>query len=143
MPPSVSLAGPAMPVPWPPSERRASPGAAPPLPELRSFSLYSFPSVHHLSLSKGRSWLQVTQSASVAGNGQELWRIGTAQRKGAIGAQHPQLPATTAWAAALRSCPTRSSGDGEDSGNEGSCTPKPFWFLGPKGLQALRCSVAL
>lgn len=107
VPLAVSLAGPAMRALWPPPERSASPGAAPPLTEARSFSLRSFLSMHHLSLSKGRTCLQVTPC------------IGSGERTGVVEGWHypekrsdlgtaPPVPflAAAAQTTALCSCPT-------------------------------------
>lgn len=83
--------------------------------------------LHHLSLSQGSSCLHLTQSASAAGNGQELWRIGTTQRKGATGGQHPQrcsLPPLHRLQLST-AAPYDLLGMGR-TGNEVNCTPKTF-----------------
>lgn len=55
---------------------------------------------------------------------QDSYRPG--QRSGWGTASPAPSPATAAWAPGLCSCPTPSSGDEENSGNKGSCAPKPF-----------------
>lgn len=123
VPLAVSLVGPAMPAPWPPHERGASPSAFPLLLEPRP-SPSAPSSVQCLSLFKGRSCLQVAQTTSGVGNRQELWGIGTAQRQGVTETQRPNTtPCHCCTGCSSLQLPHR---DGEDSGNKGSCTPKLF-----------------
>lgn len=136
---SVSLAGPAMPAPWP---LLSVVPVLVPLLHCQS-SGPSFPSVHHLSLSKGRSCLQVILSGSAAGYGQELCRIGAAQGKGVVGAQLPQhhplplLPELQVSTAA----PHHPLGMGRTAGTRGAVPENHSNTQVLKGLPSLRCSV--